>query len=188
MRYTESVTNPLVRSVVTNYDTALNLMEAALADCPDELWETDLWPREAPTGPAPYGGLHGSSPWFLGFHSLVTLDYDLAGALESWAPPPPLDENTWSYPNRVFTRSELLGYLDYCRARARRTLDGLTEVEAARPLPDAHRFHDAPYGVLIGATPLHVVEHASQVRQFLTARGVRVRPMPGDRGHTPTPG
>jgi hypothetical protein len=30
---------------------------------------------------------------------------------------------------------------------------------------------------------LHVVEHASQIRQFLTAAGVTVRPMPGDRGY-----
>jgi hypothetical protein len=32
--------------------------------------------------------------------------------------------------------------------------------------------------------PLHVVEHASQIRQFLTAAGVTVQPMPGDREYT----
>jgi hypothetical protein len=31
--------------------------------------------------------------------------------------------------------------------------------------------------------PLHVFEHASQIRQFLTAAGVKVQPMPGDRGY-----
>lgn len=25
-------------------------VEAALTDCPNELWQTDLWPDEAPTG------------------------------------------------------------------------------------------------------------------------------------------
>ena len=39
------------------------------------------------------------------------------------------------------------------------------------------------YGVIVGSIPLHVLEHAAQIRQFLTAAGVEVRPMPGDRGY-----
>jgi hypothetical protein len=175
--------NPFVRAMASNFEEALRLLEAALVDCPDHLWETDLWPDEAPMGPTPYGGLHGSAPWFLAYHSLSTLDYDLTAEFEAWAPPPPFDENTYSFPNRVFTRSELLIYIDYCRARAARTLDALTEDAAARPLPDAHRRHGQLYGVIVGGIPLHVLEHASQVRQFLTAAGVRVQPMPGDRGY-----
>ena len=73
-------------------------MEAALTDCPDELWQTDLWPDEAPTAPTPHGGLHGSAPWFLGYHALNTLDYDLAGEFEPWAPPQPFDDNTSASP------------------------------------------------------------------------------------------
>jgi hypothetical protein len=66
----------------------------------------------------------------------------------------------------------------------RRTLEGLTEAAAARPLPDAHRCHGMLYGVIVGGMPLHLIEHASQIRQFLTAAGVKVQPMPGDRGYT----
>ena len=32
--------------MVAYIDEALRLMESAVADCPDELWETDLWPAE----------------------------------------------------------------------------------------------------------------------------------------------
>ena len=39
------------------------------------------------------------------------------------------------------------------------------------------------YGVIVGSMPLHVLEHASQIRQFLTAAGIKVQPMPGDRGY-----
>ena len=99
------------------------------------MWETEPWPDEAPTGPGPHGGLHGSSPWFLGYHALTCLDYGLAGEFEPWEPPQPFDENTWSFPNRMFTRAELLGYVDWCRGRVRRALDALTEEAAARPLP-----------------------------------------------------
>ena len=129
--------------MASNFEGALRLMEAALTDCPDDLWETDLWPDEAPTGPTPHGGLHGSAPWFLGYHALLTLDYDLTAEFEPWEPPRPFDENTYAFPNRMFTKSELLGYIDYCRGRVDRTLGGLTEEAAARPLPDTHRYRHA---------------------------------------------
>ena len=166
-----------------NFDEALQLMEAALKDCPDELWETDLWPDEAPTGPAPDGGLDGSAPWFLAYHALNCLDYDLSGEFEPWEPPQPFDENTWSFPNRVFTKPELLGYVVYCRGRVGKTLDALTEDIAARALPSTHRYRGMLFGVIVGGLPLHVVEHASQIRQFLSAAGVKAQPMPGDRGY-----
>jgi hypothetical protein len=38
------------------------------------------------------------------------------------------------------------------------------------------------FAVIVGSMPLHVVEHASQIRQFLTAAGLAMQPMPGDRG------
>jgi hypothetical protein len=181
---TEGVANPFVQSMASNFEKALRLMEAALSDCPDDLWETDLWPDEAPTTPTPHGGLHSSAPWFLGYHALLTLDYDLAAEFMPWEPPQPFDENTYAFPNRIFTKAELLDYIGYCRGRVRRTLDALTEEAAVRPLPDPHRYRGAPYGVIVGGIPLHVLEHAAQIRQFLTAAGVSVQPMPGDRGYS----
>jgi len=177
------VANPFVESMASNFEEALRLMEAALTDCPDDLWGTDLWPDEAPTSPTPHGGLHASAPWFLAYHALLTLDYDLTAEFEPWEPPKPFDENTYAFPNRLFTKAELVGYIDYCRGRVRATLDAFTENVAARPLPAAHRHHGMLYGVIVGRMPLHVVEHASQIRQFLTAAGIRVRAMPGDRGY-----
>jgi hypothetical protein len=173
-----------VESLSHNFEEALRLMEAALTDCPEELWQTDLWPDEAPTGPGPYGGLHGSAPWFLGYHALLCLDYDLSAEFEPWAPPQPIDDNTYAFPNRMFTKPELLGYIEWCRGRVRQTLDALTEETAAQPVPSAHRKQGTLFGVIVGGIPLHVVEHASQIRQFLTAADVKVRPMPGDSGYT----
>jgi len=184
LRYTGFVTTAFVQSLAHNFDGALRLMEAALIDCPGDMWETDLWPDDAPTGPAPHGGLHGSAPWFLAYHALTCLDYDLSAEFDAWAPPPPFDDHTHAFPNRIFTKTELLGYIDWCRGRVRQTLDSLTEEAARRSLPSAHRYRGTPYGVIIGSLPLHVVEHASQIRQFLSAAGVRLQPMPGDRGYT----
>ncbi len=167
-----------------NFAAALTLMEAAVLDCPDHLWQVDLWPDEAPTSPEPYGGLHGSAPWFLAYHALSCHDYDLTGGFVMWEPPDPFKDNTYSFPNRVFTQSELVGYVSWCRGRVGQTLQSLTEEMALRPVPSGHRMEGMHYGVLLGSLPLHVVEHASQIRQFLTAAGITVRPMPGDRGYT----
>lgn len=175
--------NPHVASMRRNFDEALRLMEVALVDCPEELWEADLWPKEAPTASAEDGGLDGSAPWFLAFHALMCLDYDLAGEFDPWEPPKPFDENTWSLPNRVFTKPELLSYVEWCRKRVAEVVDVLSEEAAARPLPDAHRYAGEMFGVVVGSLPLHVVEHAAQIRQFITAAGVHVQALPGDRGY-----
>lgn len=166
-----------VQMLGDQYRYALNLLGNALRDCPDRLWETDLWPEEAPTGPAREGskGLRGSAPWIIAHHALVCLDYDLTGGFERWEPPPPFDEREYVDPTRVFTRSEMLGYVDWCRGRVHQVLDSLTEERAARPLPSTHRYRGALFGVMIGGIPLHVVEHASQIRQFMTAAGVKAR-------------
>ncbi|HEX3823763.1 MAG TPA: hypothetical protein VHV79_04790 [Mycobacteriales bacterium] len=166
-----------------NFDSALQLMATALTDCPDRLWETDLWPVDATMHHVPQGGIHGSATWFLGYHVLTCLDYDLGGDFERWVPPPPFNENTFGFPNRVFTRSELLGYLDWCRARARQSCAALTDDLALRLLPSTHRYAGTRYGEIVAAIPLHVVEHASQIRQFLTSSGVTVQPLPGDQGY-----
>lgn len=165
------MTTAFAHALIRNFGDALRMLEAAVRDCPDALWETDLWPDEAPMGPGPHGGLHGSTPWFLAYHALTCLDYDLTAEFEPWAPPKPFDDNTWSYPNRMFTKDELLGYIDHCRGRVERSLDALTEEAAMRPVPAAHRYGGTLYGVMIGGIPLHVVEHATQVREFLTAAG-----------------
>ena len=104
---------------------------------------------------------------------------DLTAEFEPWDPPPRFDENTYVFPNRMFNKAELLGYVDYCRGKVRQTLDALTEEMAAQPIPSAHRDHGMLFGVIVGSMPLHVAQHASQIRQFLTAAGVKVQPMPG---------
>jgi hypothetical protein len=83
----------------------------------------------------------------------------------------------------VFTKIELLGYVDYCRAKVRQALDALSDDKTAQPLPKTHRYRGVSYGEIVGSIPLHVIEHAAQIRQFLTTEGIEVQPVPGDRGY-----
>jgi hypothetical protein len=76
----------------------------------------------------------------------------------------------------MFTRSELLGWIDWSRIRVHQTLDALTDEMALRPLPHTHRYAGTLFGVIVGSLPLHTLEHATQIRQFLTAAGVKPKP------------
>src|SRR5258708_16080691 len=62
MRYTGRVSNAFVLSMAHNFEQALRLMEAALTDCPDELWQAAFGPGEAPPGPGPPPRPHRPPP------------------------------------------------------------------------------------------------------------------------------
>jgi hypothetical protein len=68
-----------------------------------------------------------------------------------------------------WTRSELLGYLAYCRTPVRVTLAGMTDEQAATPLPQAHRSSGQPHAWIITGAVGHTIAHAAQIRQFITA-------------------
>ena len=66
----------------------------------------------------------------------------------------------------------MLAYIGYCRQLVRNTLAGMTDEKAATPLPPAHRYRGQPHAWIITGLVGHTVEHASQIRQFITAAGI----------------
>jgi len=146
------MTSIWVESLGRTFDQALDLLAAAVRDCTDELWESSMWEVPADVfGPAPPGpdgkpvtdpaarnalAQRRSTPWSVAWHALEVLDYDLTGEFGSWAPPPPFAGNPHWLLTRLpapWTRSEMLGYLDYCRKRVRDTLAGMTDEQATTP-------------------------------------------------------
>lgn len=185
-----------VESLGRSFEQALDLLAAAVRDCPGELWERSMWEVPAPdsgrefldadwnpiTDPDLRRALEQrwserwATPWAVAWHALESLDYDLHGESGPWAPPQPFTGHPhWrdlaSLPV-AWSRAELLGYIDYCRQRVRDTLAGMTEEQAAAPLPTAHRYRDQPRAWVITGLVGHTTEHAAQVRQFITAAGV----------------
>jgi hypothetical protein len=181
-----------VESLGRNFESSLGLLEAAIRDCTDELWETSMWvvpardtdseligPEGTPvTDPAARHALvqRHSTPWSIAWHVLEVLDYDLAGEFVPWAPPPPYTGKAhWrelTTLHSAWSRSEMIVYVDYCRQRVRDTLSDMTDEKAATSLPPAHRYHGGAFAWELTGLPLHVVEHASQIRQFITTAGV----------------
>ena len=45
----------------------------------------------------------------------------------------------------------------------------MTDEQAATPLPEAHRYRGQPHAWIITSAVGHTIEHAAQIRQFITA-------------------
>ena len=177
-----------VESVGRSLDEALELLAAAVRDCPDDLWRTPMWRVQASeiigeardvggrpvTDPALREALvqRWSAPWSVAWHALEVLDYDLAGELDVWAPPPPFAGKphwqTFTSLPAPWSQSEIGGYIDYCRPRVRDTLGAMTEEKAATLLPPAHRYKGRPYAWIVTSLVGHTTAHATQIRQFIT--------------------
>jgi len=178
-----AMTSIWVESLGRNFEEALNLLQVAVEGYPDEVWEANMWP--VPRIEGWWGSLRGpdgainsdpvvqdelmqraSAPWFRAWHALEVLDYDLAGEMEPWKPPPPFDQSYTGDVSRIWTRAEILEYVQWCRGRARTVLLQMTDQKAATRLPPAHRYAGQPYAWIATALPGHTIEHASQIRQF----------------------
>jgi hypothetical protein len=69
-------------AVWRQFGAAIDMLNDALRDCPDELWTAELWPES---------GLPGFSAfWYLAFHTLFWLDCNVSGKPDSLTPPRPL--------------------------------------------------------------------------------------------------
>jgi hypothetical protein len=190
------MTSIWAESLARSLEQVLDLLAAAVRDCPDNLWEESMWPVPPPgsghqflgpdwkpvTDAAQRSALarrwveRRSTPWSVAWHALEVFDYDLNGEFGPWSPPPPFAGHPhWrdlpSLP-AAWTRAEILGYTGHCRQQARDQLAVMTDEKAATPLPPAHRYRGQPYAWIITGLIVHTTEHASQVRQFISAAGI----------------
>lgn len=149
------------------FEVAINSLGDALRECPDALWRERLWADE----PGQWVALGFGAFWYLGYHALFWLDLYLTGAEEDFAPPTPfalVEMNDGETLPRVYSRDELLGYLELCRTRCRETIAGLTPETAARIC--RFGWGEVPFGELLIYTLRHVQEHAAQLHLFISQR------------------
>jgi hypothetical protein len=145
-----------VESLGRDFEAALDPMAAAVRDCTDEVWESGMWGGPSRGLETNWLGLRVTNPaaphalvqrhstlWGVAWHVLECLDYDLTGEFGPRTPPPPFAGiGGWQITSlpAVWTRSEVLGYIDDCRQRVRDTPDGMTDeggdtATAGSPLP-----------------------------------------------------
>src|SRR5688500_7390367 len=87
---------------------AIDMLENAIRCCPDELW-----------------GDRKREPqfWYLAYHTLFYLDLYLGNSTKGFAPPAPFTlaeiDPSGVLPERVYSKAELLQYLEHGREKAR---------------------------------------------------------------------
>ncbi|OAI39359.1 hypothetical protein AYO38_07860 [bacterium SCGC AG-212-C10] len=185
------MTSIWLEGVRRGLDQALDLLAGGIKECSGDAWATPMWPVSAPGDDHVFLGedwkpidagqrsafvqqwvARRSTPWSVAWHALEGLDYDLTGEMGFWMPPAPFAGHPhWrDLPSLAasWTQSELLGYVEYCRRRVSDTLAVMSDADAARPLPAAHRYSGQPHAWIIAGLAAHTTEHAAQIRQFIT--------------------
>ena len=150
---------------------AIDMLENAVAACPDGVWRAGEPPRAL---------------WYVTFHTLFFLDLYTFGTLEGFAPPRPFTPDELDpagvYPERVYSRDELGEYLRACRDKCRSAVAALTQEAAARRCEFG--WLQESYGELLLRNIRHVQHHTAQLNWVL---GETTGAAPGWVGTTKTP-
>jgi hypothetical protein len=154
------------------FGAAIDMLKNAIDACPDEVWSD---PSKKPEWPS--NDVVGY--WYLVYHTLFFLDFDLSDAPEEeFRPPAPfnLDEldPAGLLPERPYTKEELLAYLEHGRRKCRAAIEALDEREAfermAPTRPDKSRAELFLYSMR------HVQHHTAQLNLILRQRTGREAP------------
>jgi hypothetical protein len=156
----------LSQSVWEQFGAAIDMLGDVIRACPDELWQARLYDeKELPPEFAEF--------WYISSHVIFWLDYYLSEPVELYVPPPPFTLNELDpaglLPERIYTRAELLTYLQHARDKCRLSLAGMSGTELARMRTDWPGM--SALGSLI-YTLRHVQEHAAQLSLFLGQRNM----------------
>jgi hypothetical protein len=141
---------------------ALDMIEAAVAACPEELWsESGSAPAWADRGVVGF--------WYVAYHALFWLDLYLSGAVEGFTPPAPFDllelDPSGRLPDRPYERAEIAAYVGHCRRKVAAALAELDERRAAEEC--VFSWGRVPYGELLLYTLRHTQHHAGQLNLLL---------------------
>jgi hypothetical protein len=136
------------------FGAAIDMLENAIRNCPEKIWADRNQKPEF---------------WYLAFHTLFWLDLYLSDSGKKFIPPAPFTltelDPAGLLPERVYSKKELLTYLDYGLRKCRRVINELSEEKAAQ------RFQfgsiDLQYGELILYNMRHVQHHAAQLNLIL---------------------
>jgi hypothetical protein len=102
-----------------HFGASLDMLEQAIYTCPKELWGKDFAFQEF---------------WYISYHTLFWLDVYLSDGLEGFHPPAPFElselDPAGVFPERVYSKEELLIYLHYSRLNAKQRITSLTQAKA----------------------------------------------------------
>jgi hypothetical protein len=172
-------------TLAREFDDAIDVLENALRNCPDDLWAASLWevkrtdPWIWPSKGEPEPGRTDetiqvfSAVWMVAYHCLFYLDFYVTTDMSSFRTPEyirggveedPINEyGTARFPDAVYPRELLLRYLDHGRRRVHDVLASVTEEDLAKTCPPGHPWHGTSLADLLQVNLRHVREHGGQI-------------------------
>lgn len=141
----------LQQSLWNQFGASIDMLENALQLCPQEKWDTQ------------------TKFWYNAYHCLFFLDYYLTPDAAYFMPPPPftLSEFEDTLPERVYTKDELINYLQACRKKCHEIIYGLTDETAVSIWTNQSRTMSYPVIELLLYNMRHVQHHAAQLNLLL---------------------
>lgn len=102
----------LNEAIASQFGASLDMLENAILMCPDEEWDTPL------------------SFWYTSYHCLFWTDYYLTAEPDTFNPPAPFTFSEFDpsglKPDIVYSKNQILWYLEYCRQKSILLIAGLT--------------------------------------------------------------
>jgi hypothetical protein len=142
---------PLRESLWMQFGATIDMLENAVALCPEHFWDT------------------GTQFWYSAYHTIFYLDYYLSSEPDDFMPPTPFTLSEFDpdgeMPNRVYTKAELLDYLEFTRKKCFELIDGLTAENAAKRFVNPYRDYSMFEMILYNMR--HVQHHAGQLNLLL---------------------
>jgi hypothetical protein len=136
---------------------AIDMLENAIVACPDSLWSV----------PAKRAGR--PEYWYIAYHTIFYLDFYLSGTDKGFAPPAPYTlselDPSGMLPERVYSKAEMLNYLEHGRKKCGAAINALTD-ETAHQRCNFER-PDVTVAELLLYTMRHVQHHAAQLNLIL---------------------
>lgn len=141
----------LNESLWKQFGASIKTLENAILLCPENLWDTE------------------QRFWYNAYHTLFFLDYYLTPDAKTFLPPTPftLSEFEDTMPERVYSKDEILAYLQYCRRKCHDFINSITADNIETHWVNASKTMDYPIVEILLYNMRHVQHHAAQLNLIL---------------------
>lgn len=135
----------------SQFGASIDMLHNAITLCPETVWNNE------------------KKFWYNAYHCIFFLDYYLTLDTTNYTPPSPFDESEFEdrMPERIYTKAEVLDYLNFCRDKCKTFILGLSE-----DLGQVHWINQSKtmdYNVIeiLLYNMRHVQHHAAQLNLIL---------------------
>ena len=137
------------------FGAAIDMLENAVAECPDSLWNDS------------------SQFWYKAYHCIFFLDYYLSEDADNFMPPKPFTLSEFNpdgeMPERVYSKEELITYINFCREKCRKLISALSEENLKKRFKN--QYMDYSRLEIILDNMRHVQHHTGQLNLLIRHSG-----------------